>query len=635
MPIASTYAGNPQLAAARVGSTAAGFAPHPASVARSSGSMVSSSSGVGGGLAPPMLPAQRAAMAASQGYIQPGARAPVARGAPPRALAEDNAALPAGAARSVHSQGPDANIGVPKQLDNFGRYDRSWSIQDALDQHANLADQREVLAETAHSRHKVRNTQLKFAELEVSEALQQAQTIHPAVAGDTDAVLQRASNLRSMVRNLRLAIQLRNMEQEQLEQQIKSADVEIEKSRKEMTSMKEVIDDKSLVMAVDDSQPAQPIPKDDNGEPLQQKYFYCTNCKVGGHGQRFCDYFLERPNWRVYPHQKWFEDEKGNEYHCPLGKKLVNFADESHFSKIAMYLKGRAWLEEKTKVLELAGKLIPETFIIEKGVWRDGKAPPADSEVSNLPWFVKEADRNWGTSVHVCSKPSECMSLVKPDSTYVVQQHIKDPLLMSDGRKCHIKFYVLMLGLEDGVRWHLYTFKDGYLSISPNAWSPTDISKETQVTIIRSERINDWDAWEDAYPKCKEAVGRVMKTAVESGKLEGRLGKKQFEILSADFIVDTNKDVWLFEFNMSPVLKDPQDAPKVNDADMIRGALHIVSPIEGGSPDQWDFVGEYIGQPPPKVVPKASAAPPADSSADASAVPAPDGGATQAAAADA
>ena len=71
---------------------------------------------------------------------------------------------------------------------------------------------------------------------------------------------------------------------------------------------------------------------------------------------RFCEYLLERPDWRVYPNQKWFEegpfgafwifllesrvvvmqDEKGNEYHCPLGKKLVDFADESHFSRIAM-----------------------------------------------------------------------------------------------------------------------------------------------------------------------------------------------------------------------------------------------------------------------------------------------------------
>ena len=73
------------------------------------------------------------------------------------------------------------------------------------------------------------------------------------------------------------------------------ADVEIEKSRQEMTSMKEaaslsflggeqstvvsrtprvireVIDDKSLTVALDDSQPAVPKPLDTDGQPLQQR----------------------------------------------------------------------------------------------------------------------------------------------------------------------------------------------------------------------------------------------------------------------------------------------------------------------------------------------------------------------------
>ncbi|CAK0912214.1 unnamed protein product, partial [Prorocentrum cordatum] len=188
-----------------------------------------------------------------------------------------------------------------------------------------------------------------------------------------------------------------------------------------------------------------------------------------------------------------------------------------------------------------------------------------------------------GTSVHLCGKPSECLGLAKPDATYVVQQHVADPLLLDDGRKCHIKFYVLLMCLEDGVTWKLFTYKEGYLSISPNRWSPTDLSKETQVTIIRSERIGGWKAWPSAYPKCKASVAQVMSTAVSEGKLEGRMGKRQFEILSADFMVDTHGAVWLFEFNMSPVLKDPKDEPKVNDAEMIRGALHLVCPCEGGS----------------------------------------------------
>ena len=56
----------------------------------------------------------------------------------------------------------------------------------------------------------------------------------------------------------------------------------------------------------------------------------------------------------------------------------------------------------------------------------------------------------------------------------------QDPLLY-DGRKCHIKFYVLLMSYPDGIKWHLYTFKEGYLSISPTKWSADDISKETQV----------------------------------------------------------------------------------------------------------------------------------------------------------
>ncbi|CAK0815151.1 unnamed protein product [Prorocentrum cordatum] len=328
-----------------------------------------------------------------------------------------------------------------------------------------------------------------------------------------------------------------------------------------MTTMKEVIEDPALFVAVEDSQTAAPVPVDLSGKPLRQKYFYCTNCRVGGHGQRYCEYFLERPDWRVYPSQTWFEDDqKGIEYHCPLGKKLVDFADESHFSRIAMYLRGRVWLEGKTNVLQICDEsVMPKTYIIERGQW-SGDPPPHDDQVADLPWFVKESDRNWGTSVHLCGKPSECLRLAKPDATYVVQQHVADPLLLDDGRKCHIKFYVLLTSMEDGVTWRVYTYREGYLSISPNVWSPGDLSK----------------AWPDAYPKCKAAVARIIRKAVTDGKLEGRLGKKQFEIFSADFMMDIHGKAWFFEFNMSPVLKDPKDEPRMNDAEMIRAALHVV-----------------------------------------------------------
>jgi len=560
-------------------------------------------------------------------------------GVPPRVLSEDKAATVrptqasrvsagalgrAGALGPAGSQGANGRRpgahgahlstsyqkGVPA-MDVLVRFERSWSIQDALDQHAALAEQREVLIEIGQNRLRVRQTQLSFAELEAEDALEVAKNMSPFDATDPQRTLMLASRVRATVRDLRLAQRLRESEQQLVDEHIMLAEAEIEKSRQEMAMMKEVIDDKSLVVATDEVNVQAKVVGSD-GKPASQKYNYCCNCKVGGHGTRFSEYFLERPDWRVYPHQKWFQDEKGNEYHCPLGKKLVNFADESHFSRVAMYLKGRAWLEEKTKVLDIGCGYIPETYIIEGGQWKDGKMPPPDDQAGPGPWFVKEADRNWGTSVHCCLNPSECMGLVKPDSLYVVQQHIQNPLLMEDGRKSHIKFYVLLVGYEDGSQWKLYTYKDGYLSISPNKWSPNDISKETQVTIIRSERIGTWPAWPEAYPKCKEGVAKVIGKAVKDGKLEGRLGKKQFEIFSADFIVDTSGAVWMFEFNMSPVLKDAKDSPVTNDADMVRSALSIVQPYEGGSEGLWDLAGEFFGEPPVPKQPLAQAPPAAD-----------------------
>jgi hypothetical protein len=392
---------------------------------------------------------------------------------------------------------------------------------------------------------------------------------------------------------LALAARLRRVDETVVRQDLQTAEEEIETSRLEMKVMKQAIDDKSLTVATDDPNPILPP----FGEG--REYMYCTNCKVGGHGQRFCEYLLKRPDWRVYPYQKWFEDEKHNEYHCPLGKRLVDFADESHFSRIAMYIKGRIWLEDKTKMWHLVPDLMPDTYVIQDLKWRDGREPPPDEECGVYPWFVKEADRNWGTSVSVCQKASQCMSLAKPGALYVVQQHIKDPLCMDDGRKCHIKFYVLLCGMEDAVTWKLYTFKDGYLSISPNKWAPDDLSRETQVTIIRTERTHDWPHWQRVYPKCKAGVAEVIRRGVAQGKLEGRPGKRQFEIMSADFIVDKSSNVWLFEFNMSPVLKDPQDSPLVHDGDKITAALEIVVPRENGTgPGDWDFAGEFIGQPP-------------------------------------
>ena len=104
-------------------------------------------------------------------------------------------------------------------------------------------------------------------------------------------------------------------------------------------------------------------------------------------------------------------------------------------------------------------------------------------------------------------------------------------------------------------------------------------------------------------------MAQVFRRAVASRQLEGRPDRAQFEILSADYMVDEDfnvrrafrsmgertgrttglvakcifesckmLEVFLLEFNMSPVLKDPKDSPETNDGAMIEAALGIVFP---------------------------------------------------------
>jgi len=468
------------------------------------------------------------------------------------------------------------------------KYYRSWGIEEALDQHQCLMRQHDLQSSVGQSHVDVRKLQAKFSSLAASESLSRQAERSP---GDLKLAAEEA---RQTARKLRLAMKLHALEETRAAEKSDIMNAEIQKSNAEMALLREAIDD----VAKGGGPPiAGPIGSGPAKVGENRSFFYCTDCHVGGHGQRFCKYFLKRPNWRVYPSEKWFEDKQGQISHCPIGKRGVDFTDETYFSRIAMHIKGRIWLEDKRKLYEFVPDLMPYTYVIQKGEWVGERPEDVPEDSPAWPWFVKETDRNWGTSVLCCARPQQCLGLAKADATYVVQKHIPKQLLYYNGEKCHIKFYNLLVGMEDGVTWKLYTYRDGYLSISPKAWSPTDLSKECQVTIIRTKRINDWPCWPRVYPKCQAGVKEVIKRAAEQGKLEGR-NKLQFEIISADYIVTEDEEVYLLEFNTGPVLKDKEDSPDVHDAGMVEGALHIIEPWEGGNPDLWDFVVECKGVPP-------------------------------------
>jgi len=482
----------------------------------------------------------------------------------------------------------------PRCTLDFKAFERSWDITGALAQHEEFNKNRNAVLESYKDCHISRRALLRRARLDVEDVLDLAYNLTTTAAADVQAVQQMTANLHKAVREHIVIKGTRRVEEDTYTGALDQLIDGVQKSCQELSSLKQAIEDPALVIPPEPESSAPPPARlNDNGGALAQRFNYCSNCNVGGHGQRFASYLLKRPGWSTYPVQKWFVDDKGNDYFCPLGKKLVNFADETHFSRTAMYIKGRVWLEDKVKVYNLAPELQPKTYILQNGAWA-GEQPPPDEECPELPWFVKETDRNWGTSIILCSRPSEVPAAVRPsEATFVVQQHVPRPKLLN-GKKVHFKFYNLLVGYPDA-SWHLYTYTDGYLSVSPNMWSPADLSKETQVTIIRSDRSSGWHVWNESYPQCRAAVAKVIGRAVEQGKLEPRAqGKSQFEIFSADFLVDELGTPWFFEFNMSPVLKDPADSPTTNDGDMITGALSIVFPHDQGNQGLWELAAEFV-----------------------------------------
>eukprot|EP00980_Cylindrotheca_fusiformis_P008690 scaffold1863_cov85-Cylindrotheca_fusiformis.AAC.6 len=356
----------------------------------------------------------------------------------------------------------------------------------------------------------------------------------------------------------------------------------------------------------------------------EDKLIAC-DCGRRGHGSRYIQLLLERGTWQTSPTQIWYEDFVKGEFYCPLGKQIVDFCDEPEFSKVSMYLSGREYLDEKDKVIEIAGNFMPKTYCMEDGEWLNGDGPTEEPDGSSLaPWFIKEADKNLGgASIAIVQNIYQIMSYIRKDRRYVIQQHIRDPLLTDNGHKTHVKFYLLLTCESDGITWTLYTYKASLLSISPNPWSPTDLSHDTQVTIHRHPQppgeTEGWKQhWEEVYSKCKQATAQVIERAIQKGKLKGRSQKKQFEVFSVDWMPDEHGNIWMFEFNMSPAVAQKEFDDPANrdcrrnylmqhDEAMLREALDIVLPdgkssiIDGAGSEelelgQWDLAGTFLGK---------------------------------------
>ena len=283
--------------------------------------------------------------------------------------------------------------------------------------------------------------------------------------------------------------------------------------------------------------------------------------------------------------------------------RVVEFCDEPQFSAISMFLKGRDSLDDKGKLIKLAKEYLPETHVIQGG----SICESLDLQSTQSgPWFVKETNKNGGRAITMCKDVKEAIKLTSnPNEIYVVQRHVPNPSLLKDGRKWHLKVYNLLTCGEDGSSWTLRSHNEPFLCIASEPWSDQNLSAEAQITICRTRRckfdihieeLGNVDN-KQMFQQCTDIISSVVQRAVESKELQGRPGKTQFEVFSADFMFDTDLKAHLIEFNFSPVLFDPLanqelttkglkaymkdyevhgDAAEINDHVMIKDVVSMI-----------------------------------------------------------
>jgi hypothetical protein len=268
---------------------------------------------------------------------------------------------------------------------------------------------------------------------------------------------------------------------------------------------------------------------------------------------------------------------------------------------------------------------MPKTFLVENKAWKSTGTEEYPTGADG-PYFVKECNKNGGKAVLVARTLDDALALVENTSTFVVQQHVPNPLLTTSGCKCHIKAYFLLT--EDAGQWQLRMYPEAFLSVSPNRWTPTDLSMETQITVKRTRRLfkgeecTIWPSgWPSSYEKVRDLVRQVVDRAVQIGKLQSRGSvKRQFEIFSADVMIDEQYRPWLIECNFGCVLFDPKigqpltttglkryqelyesqgEAAEVNDHNMLADTVSLIFDQESESSTcvKWELIGQYRSTP--------------------------------------
>ncbi len=347
---------------------------------------------------------------------------------------------------------------------------------------------------------------------------------------------------------------------------------------------------------------------------------YVCDCDRGGHISLYMFYLLRDHGYVKWPRQPWFQDltRNGKQYWCPVGRRTIDLCDEPQFgSSMRFFLSGREWFDEKDLLHQLVPELMPPTFHSLEEAEKYSDEILESSGSRPFIWFLKKVNQNGGRAVEVRNDlPKQPL-----ESDEQLQVHIPRPLLfqkssLSDGElrphKCHVKTYQWIGCTRDPatnvISWQLYMHDLYYLATADKPFDPKDLSDQVQITTMRTHRLYGDNPWRNKWnltERIRKRMETILRRAVEKGKLKCSLpenndntNKKyamQFEVNSADWMLDEDGNMFLIECNGIPVLY----VPEVKQPLITRG-LNLYDGLYKKDPktacvDDTDLVKEAIG----------------------------------------
>jgi hypothetical protein len=382
--------------------------------------------------------------------------------------------------------------------------------------------------------------------------------------------------------------------------------------------------------------------------------------------------------WPTQPWYKESSMTTSNkQYYCPLGRRIVELCDEPQFGYgTKFFLAGRQHLDEKNLLYDLVPELLPPTFRTVEAAQRYAEQQQQQQQQpddTNLVWFLKKVNQNGGRAITITNELPR-QPLASDDQ---LQVHIPRPLLFHENHerqgqfKCHVKTYLYLAcnnrmtlsAVTDSnvapappsittaapidVEWVLYLHDCFYLATANAPWSTRDLSDDAQITTMRTHRLyadHPWRVRWNLTDRIRTHLTTVVQRAVAQCKLQshhatvaasakaattyaipspdasfsrsaGAAAALQFEVFSADWMLDEDGKIYLIEVNGVPVLFDagmPQDLSTkglrlydrlyradphgavVNDHDLLREAIGLALTARLPATSLWKHVTTIV-----------------------------------------